>query len=91
MLLLTKVSDLITAIIQGITSFISYIVQSIFDLIKTIIAALVPGIDKAVTLAATILIFAKKITQMAVVSILGWLVGPGIIINVAAREVGLVS
>ncbi len=90
-LLLTKVSDLISAIIQGITSFISYIVQAIFDLIKAIIAALVPGIDKAVTLAATILIFAKKITQMAVVSILGWLVGPGIIINVAAREVGLVS
>jgi hypothetical protein len=35
--------------------------------------------------------FAKKITQMAVVSILGWIVGPGIIINVAAREVGLVA
>lgn len=89
--ILSNVSRLISAIIQGITSFISYIVQSIFDLIKSIISLLIPNIDSAVTLAATMQVFAKKITQMAVVSILGWIVGPGIIINVAAREVGLVS
>ena len=89
--ILTNIADLIAAIIQGIGAFISYIVQAIFNLIKAIIEALIPGIDRAITLAATILIFAKKITQMAVVSLLGWLVGPGIIINVAAREVGLVS
>jgi hypothetical protein len=89
--ILSNVSRLISAIIQGITSFISYIVQSIFDLIKSIINTLVPNIDSAVTLAATMLVFAKKITQMAVVSILGWIVGPGIIINIAAREVGLVE
>ena len=89
--ILSNIADLIAAIIQGITSFISYIVQQIFNLIKSIIQSLIPNIDKAITLAATILVFAKKITQMAVVSLLGWLVGPGIIINVAAREVGLVS
>ena len=88
---MSNVANLISAIIQGITSFISYIVQSIFDLIKSIINTLVPNIDSAVTLAATMLVFAKKITQMAVVSILGWIVGPGIIINIAAREVGLVE
>jgi hypothetical protein len=90
-LLVSKVSELIAAILQGITSFIRYIVQSIFDLIKTIISSLVPDISKSVTLAATMLIFIKKISQMAIVSILGWLVGPGIIINLAAREVGLVT
>jgi len=89
--ILTNIADLISAIIQGIGAFISYIVQAIFNLIKSIIEALIPGIDRAITLAATILIFAKKITQMAVVSLLGWLVGPGIIISVAAREIGLVS
>ena len=89
--ILSNVAKLISSIIQGITSFISYIVQSIFDLIKSIINTLVPNIDSAVTLAATMLVFAKKITQMAVVSILGWIVGPGIIINIAAREVGLVE
>ena len=89
--ILSNVTRLISSIIQGITSFISYIVQSIFDLIKSIISTLIPSIDSAVTLAATMLIFSKKITQMAVVSILGWLVGSGIIINFAAREVGLVE
>jgi hypothetical protein len=89
--ILSNIADLIAAIIQGITSFVSYIVQAIFDLIKSIIQALIPGIDRAVTLAATILTFSKKIAQMAVVSLLGWLVGEGIIINVAARQVGLVT
>ncbi len=89
--ILSNIAGLISAIIQGITSFISYIVQSIFDLIKSIIEALIPNIDRTVTLAATILTFSKKITQMAVVSLLGWLVGPGIIINIAAREIGLVA
>ena len=90
-LILTKVSDLISAIINGITSFISYIVQQIFNLVKEIIRALIPMIDKAITLAASMQVFCVKIAQMAVISILGWLVGPGIFINLAAKEVGLIS
>lgn len=89
--LLGNIADLITAFLQGITAVIKYLVQSIFNIIVQILNLLIPDISKAVTLAGTIIIFAKKITQMAVVSIIGWLVGPGIVINVVAREVGLVA
>lgn len=89
--LLGNIADLIAAFLQGITAVIKYLVQSIFNIIVQILNTLIPDISKAVTLAGTIAIFAKKITQMAIVSIIGWLVGPGIIINVAAREVGLVA
>ena len=89
--LLGNVADLISAFLQGITAVIKYLVQSIFNIIVQILNALIPDISKAVTLAGTIVVFAKKITQMAIVSIIGWLVGPGIIINVVAREVGLIS
>ena len=65
--------------------------QSIFDIILQILNALIPDLSKAITLAGTIIVFVKKITQMAIVSIVGWLVGPGIIINVVARELDLVS
>ena len=89
--LLSNIGELITAILQGITSLIKYLVQAIFNIILQILNALIPDLSKAITLAGTIITFVKKITQMAIVSIVGWLVGPGIIINVVAREVGLVS
>ena len=85
--LLSNIGELITAILQGITSLIKYLVQAIFNIILQILNALIPDLSKAITLAGTIITFVKKITQMAIVSI----VGPGIIINVVAREVGLVS
>ena len=89
--LLTNIGELIAAILQGITSLIKYLVQAIFNIILQILNALIPDLSKAITLAGTIITFVKKITQMAIVSIVGWLVGPGIIISVVAREVGLVS
>lgn len=89
--LLANVADLIAAFLQGIVAVIQYLVQAIFDIIVEILRALVPDLSSAVTFAATIVTFVKKIVQMAIVTIIGWLVGPGIIINVVAREVGLVS
>ena len=89
--LVSNVTGLIGAILQGISATIEYLVKSIFDIVVQILSSLVPDLSKAVTLASTIGVFVKKIVQMAVVSIVGWLVGPGIIINVVARETGLIS
>ena len=89
--LLANITDLIAAFLQGIVAVIKYLVQAIFNIVISILRSLIPDLSKAVTFAATIVTFVKKITQMAIVSIIGWLVGPGIIINVVAREVGLVS
>lgn len=90
-ILLTNIADLIAAFLQGIVAVIQYLVQAIFDIVVEILSALVPDLSSAVTFAATIVTFVKKIVQMAIVTIIGWLVGDGIIINVVAREVGLVS
>lgn len=90
-ILLSNVTSLIEVILQGIGATIEYLVKSIFDIVVQILSLLVPDLSKSVTLASTIGVFVKKIVQMAVVSIFGWLVGPGIIINVVAREIGLVT
>lgn len=90
-ILLSNVISLIEALLKGISATIEYLVKSIFDITVQILSSLVPDLSKTVTLASTIGVFVKKIVQMAVVSIFGWLVGPGIIINVVAREMGLVT
>jgi hypothetical protein len=88
--LLSTAGEWILKITQGVGELLSYLLQQLLSFLGQIITSIYPAIDSAVSFIASIAEFCKKLIQMTIVTILGYLLGPGIITLAAARTIELI-
>lgn len=87
---IASAADWVLKITQGLDELLTYLVQSLMDIFTQSLRSIFPAIESATGLIASLAEFCNKLIQMTIVSILGYLLGPGIITLTAASLIGLV-
>lgn len=87
--LIQAAGDWILKITQGLDELLAYLIESLVQIGTQAIKTVYPEIEKSVGLASTLIEIIKRIIQMTIVTVLGYLLGPGIITLTVASLVDL--
>lgn len=88
--LISSAGEWLLKIVQGPAELVTYLIEQLLEPIRETIA-LYPFINAAISFAGLIVEFCNKIIQMIIVSLVGFLLGPGIITLQTANLVGLIQ
>jgi hypothetical protein len=88
--IILSAGEWILKITQGLEGLLAYLVESLIDIGAQAIKSVYPEIEKSVGLVSTLIELFKSIIQMTIVTILGYLLGPGIVTLSAASLIELV-
>lgn len=87
--ILQSAGEWILKITQGIEGLLSYLIEGLIDVAAQAIRSVYPNIERSIGLMSTLIELFKSIIQMTIVSILGYLLGPGIITLKASSLIDL--
>ena len=87
--IIAKVAELIAKIPEGLIAFITAIIEMVVEVILAALAAIAEMLEQFITFTAAIAVYLKNTIASLVVSIVGLILGPGIITFGAAHLLGL--
>jgi len=88
---MTPSFDLAAELLKGIPGFIMWIIEFLFETILELFMAVFEFLKQCVILIACVIVWIKDVVAAIVVSIIGFLVGPGLIVTFAAVLLGLIG
>tara|TARA_X000001382_G_scaffold107418_1_gene83094 strand:- start:6967 stop:7905 length:939 start_codon:yes stop_codon:yes gene_type:complete len=87
--LLTKIEDLILAIIQGVVALIKFIVEFIIQSLFALILPLLGPLGEAILFMANLVTFLFKVIAAFIVALVGHIIGDGLVTVLVASMLGL--
>jgi hypothetical protein len=87
--ILTKVGELILAILQGVVALIKFIVEFIIQALFAIILPVLGPLGEAILFMANLITFIYKVIAAFIVAIVGHIIGDGLITVLVASLLGL--
>jgi len=83
--------ELATEFLKGIPAFIMWIIEFLFEKLLELFMLIFEFLKQCVMLIACVIVWIKDVVAAIIVSIVGFLVGPGLIVTFAAVLLGLIG